>query len=409
MGIGYIGLPLVSAFSKKLRVIGYDTNTLRIKKLQESSIAKNPNVEICDDPTLLMKADFIIICVPTPVTKDKKPDLSAVISAAETASQYMKNGVIVILESTVYPGITDELLVPTLEKTGLKCGLDFKVAYSPERINPGDKLHTLNKMTKVVAGMDKATTKSVASLYKLIVPEVFIARNIKTAEAAKVIENTQRDLNIALVNELAMLFDKIDIDTKDVLDAAVTKWNFVRYSPGLVGGHCIPVDPYYLVHKAKQVGLKTSVISSGRSTNDSMPNYIAKKVISALVDLGKKPKESSILIMGLTYKENVSDVRESPVFSIVKELNKKGIAVFGYDPLVEDIDKDKFDLKIIDTLEKVDKRFDGVIITIAHNTFGKYNLDYLATILSPPNLLFDVRRIFSRNRANKKGFTYLTL
>jgi len=283
-------------------------------------------------------ADFIIICVPTPITKSKEPDLSFVKSATEIVSQNMKKGATVILESTVYPGVTEEIVKPILEESGLKCGQDFKLAYSPERINPGDKEHTINKITKVVAGRDNETTELVAQLYGKITPHIFKAKNIKTAEAAKVIENIQRDLNIALMNELSLMFDKLGLSTKDILEAASTKWNFHPYSPGLVGGHCIPVDPYYLVYKAKELGYHPQVILAGRAINDSMPRHIAEMAIKALNNVGKVIKGSKVLIMGLTYKENVADTRETPVKEIIKELKEYGVDIYGHDPLLNDIE-----------------------------------------------------------------------
>ncbi|GAI32624.1 unnamed protein product, partial [marine sediment metagenome] len=249
----------------------------------------------------------------------------------------------VILESTVYPGVTEEVIKPILEEAGLKCGSDFKIAYSPERINPGDEEHALNKVTKIVSGVDEETTELVAELYRKVTPHIFKARNIRTAEAAKVIENIQRDLNVALVNELAMIFEKMGLSTEDVLDAAATKWNFYRYSPGLVGGHCIPVDPYYLVYKARELGYHSQVILAGRSINDYMPKHIAEMTVRALNEAGKVIKSSRVLVMGLTYKEDVPDIRESPVRGVIKELKEYGIEIYGYDPLLKGADfEDEF-------------------------------------------------------------------
>jgi len=295
IGLGYVGLPLLEAFSRKLKVIGFDINAEKVDKLlsqQPTNSSLNPglltNLTFTTDPKEIGKADFIIICVPTPVTKHKEPDLSYIISASQIAGQNMKKGSIVILESTVYPGVTEEIVKPILEKeSGFRCGKDFRIAYSPERINPGDKEHTPDKITKVVAGMDEETTDLVAELYGKVAPHVFKARDIKTAEAAKVIENIQRDLNIALMNELSLIFEKMGLNTKDVLDAASTKWNFHRYSPGLVGGHCIPVDPYYLVYKARELDYHPQVILAGRAINDSMPKHVAEMTIKALNNVSK--------------------------------------------------------------------------------------------------------------------------
>ena len=337
VGLGYVGLPLAKAFSKHLKVIGYDVDEEKInffaqqKPLQtflEKSFTKNAgekyedNIEFTTDPSKIKQADFVLICVPTPVTKSKEPDLRYVKSAAEIVGKNLKKGAIVILESTVYPGVTEEIIAPILDlenESGLKCGADFKIGYSPERINPGDESHTLDKITKIIAGMDEETTETLAELYGLIT-NVYNAKDIKTAEAAKIIENIQRDLNIALMNELAIIFHKMSLDTKSVLEAASTKWNFHPYTPGLVGGHCIPVDPYYLVYKAKELGYHPQVILAGRAINDYMPKHVAEMAIKGLNEVGKVIKGSKVLIMGLTYKENVADTRESPVREMVKEL-----------------------------------------------------------------------------------------
>ena len=346
VGLGYVGLPLAEAFSKKhLRVIGYDVNVDKIKKLSQHNEC---NIKFTSDPVMIREADFMIICVPTPVAKSKEPDLSYVKSAAELVGKNLKKGAVVVLESTVYPGVMEEIVKPILEeKSGMKCGADFKIGYSPERINPGDKEHTIDKLTKIVAGMDEETTEILAELYGLIT-NVYKAKDIKTAEAAKVIENIQRDLNIALMNELAMIFYKMGLDTKAVLEAASTKWNFHHYSPGLVGGHCIPVDPYYLVYKAKELGYHPQVILAGRAINDYMPKHVAEMAIKGLNEAGKVIKGSKVLIMGLTYKENVPDTRESPVREMVKELREFGVNVYGYDPLLSKEEIEAFGVKALD-------------------------------------------------------------
>ena len=296
VGLGYVGLPLAETFSNHLKTIGFDIDQEKVKRLSESN--NEDNIEFTSDPSKIKQADFVLIAVPTPVTKFKEPDLSFVKSAAKTVGKNLKKGAIVVLESTVYPGVTEEVVKPILEEaSGLKCGADFKIGYSPERINPGDDEHTLNKITKVVAGMDEETTEILADLYGLIT-NVYKAKDIKTAEAAKVIENIQRDLNIALMNELAIIFHKMGLDTKAVLEAASTKWNFHRYSPGLVGGHCIPVDPYYLVYKAKELGYHPQVILAGRAINDYMPKHVAEMAIKGLNEVGKVIKGSKVLIMG---------------------------------------------------------------------------------------------------------------
>lgn len=406
LGLGYVGLPLVQAFSRSLEVIGFDIDGNKVRKLSQSNT--NQNLTFTADPRQLKQADFVIIAVPTPVTKTKEPDLSYVKTAAEITAKNMKKGSIIILESTVYPGVTEEIVKPILEeRSGLRCGVDFKTAYSPERINPGDEEHTIDKITKVVAGMDEETTELVAELYRKIAPDIFKAKDIKTAEASKVIENIQRDLNIALVNELALVFEKMGLNTKDVLEAAATKWNFHRYSPGLVGGHCIPVDPYYLVYKAKELGYHPQVILAGRAINDSMAKYVAEMTIKALNKVGKVIKGSKVLIMGLTFKENVPDVRETPVREMIKELSEYEVKIFGYDPLVDDIE-DNFGIRAVQDMESV-KGIDCVIITVAHAVFDKMGLDDLKKIMSENPILIDVRGVFSKDKAERKGFYYKAL
>jgi len=406
LGLGYVGLSLVEAFSKSLKVIGFDIDSNKVKKLSQSNI--NQNIAFTADPRQLKQADFVIISVPTPVTKTKEPDLSYVKGAAEITAKNMKKGSIVILESTVYPGVTEEIVKPILE-TGsrLKCGEDFKIAYSPERINPGDKEHTIDKISKVVAGMDEETTELVAQLYRKIALDVFIAKDIKTAEASKVIENIQRDLNIALANELALVFEKMGLSIKDVLEAAATKWNFHRYSPGLVGGHCIPVDPYYLVYKAKGLGYHPQVILAGRAINDYMPKHIAEMTIRALNDADKVIKGSEVLIMGLTYKEDVGDTRETPVKEIIKELKEFGVEIYGYDPLLDDIGGE-FGIKVVSNLEEA-PRVDCVILTVAHTTFKGITLNKLKGLMKSNPILIDVRGIFHEGEAKKEGVYYKTL
>jgi len=403
VGLGYVGLPLAQAFSKKFKVIGFDTNSNRIRELIQRDYDQNS--VFTDDAKQICQADFVIIAVPTPVTRSKEPDLSFVKSAAEIIGQNMKKDATVILESTVYPGVTEEIVKPILEKrSGFKCGKDFKIAYSPERINPGDEEHSLGEITKVVAGMDGETTELVARLYSEISPHIFKARDIKTAEAAKVIENIQRDLNIALMNELSHIFGRMGLSTKDVLEAASTKWNFHRYSPGLVGGHCIPVDPYYLVYKAKELGHHPQVILAGRAINDSMPKHVAEMTIKALNNVGKVIKGSKVLIMGLTYKENVADIRETPAREIIRELKEYGIDISGYDPLLNDVERE-FEIKAVQDIEKAPK-FDCVILAVVHEAFKEITLDKLKGIMNASPILIDVRRFFEPIKAAEKGFCY---
>jgi len=405
VGLGYVGLPLAQAFSKSLKVIGFDVDKekLLLKELGENK--DNPNLIFTDSSKEISRADFIIICVPTPVTKSKEPDLSYVKGAARVTGQNMKRGSVVILESTVYPGVTEDIVKPILEnESGLKCGQDFKVAYSPERVNPGDKEHSIDKVTKVVAGMDEKTTELIAELYHRITPHVFRAKNIETAEAAKVIENIQRDLNIALMNELAVIFDKMGLSTKDVLDAAATKWNFQRYYPGLVGGNCIPVVPYYLVYKSRELGYHPQVILAGRAINDSMPKYVAEMTIKALSDTGKAIKGSKVLIMGLAYKENVPDTREAPAKEIMKELKGYGIEIYGYDPLLGDADRE-FNIQTVKNLGEIPK-VDAIILAVAHHAFQEITLGKLKSLMNAGPILIDIRGLFNETEAREKGFYY---
>ena len=405
IGLGYVGLPLAKAFSKHLKVIGYDINEEKIKYLKNDN--NEDNLDYTSDAARIKQADFILICVPTPVTKSKEPDLRYVKSAAELVGKNLKKGAIVVLESTVYPGVTEEIIAPILDlenESGLKCGADFKIGYSPERINPGDEAHALDKITKIVAGIDEETTEILAELYGLIT-NVYKAKDIKTAEAAKVIENIQRDLNIALMNELAIIFHKMHLDTKSVLEAASTKWNFHRYSPGLVGGHCIPVDPYYLVYKAKELGYHPQVILAGRAINDYMPKHVAEMAIKGLNEVGKVIKGSKVLIMGLTYKENVADTRESPVREMLKELKEFGIKIYGYDPLLSREEIEAFGVKALD-LDNLDVKVDCVIVAVAHDKFKKMTLEDVKKFMNDKPVVIDIRGMFDGEEVKKNDFYY---
>jgi len=403
VGLGYVGLPLGEAFSKHLRTIGYRRNQ---KKVDELNRTPGNRIEATTDPAKIKEADFVIIAVPTPVTKAKDPDLEPVISASEVVGKNLKKGVIVILESTVYPGVTEEIMVPILEReSGMKCGKDFFIGYSPERINPGDNEHILKNITKIVAGMDKKSTDALCGLCGLVT-NVYRAPDIKTAEAAKVIENVQRDLNIALMNELSMIFARLGISTDEVLKAAGTKWNFHQYRPGLVGGHCIPVDPYYLVKRAKEVGYHPQVILAGRSINDSMPKYVAEMTVKGLNKVGKVIKGSRVLIMGLTYKEDVKDIRESPVEKMVHELKDYDVEVYGYDPLLSDVVIKHFGAK---PLQKLDKKMDAVIIAVAHSAFREMSVREIRSLMNDHPVLIDVRGMVDYESASKGGMYYRKL
>ncbi len=382
--------------------LGFDIDEKKINKLRD----KCNDLELTSDPSNISKADFVIIAVPTPVKRSKEPDLSYVISASTIVGQNLKKDAIVVLESTVYPGVTEDVIAPILEKeSGLILGRDFKVGYSPERVNPGDKEHTIDKITKIVSGMDEDSTDRLAELYGMITT-VYKTKDIKTAEAAKVIENIQRDLNIALMNELALIFHRMSLDTKAVLDAAATKWNFNRYRPGLVGGHCIPVDPYYLVYKAKELGYHPQVILAGRSINDYMAKHVAQLTIKALNEAGKVINGSKVLIMGLTFKENVSDTRETPVKAVIKELKDFKCEIYGYDPLLTTEEINGFGVKSLHDLSNV--KVDCVIITVLHDEFKKISVHELKEIMTGKPLLVDVPGAFARE-AEKNGFIYRTL
>jgi UDPglucose 6-dehydrogenase/UDP-N-acetyl-D-galactosamine dehydrogenase len=389
VGLGYVGYPLAKAFSEHLPVIGLDISERRLATLRNEG---ERTIELTSDPSTINRADVTIICVPTPITKVKDPDLGPVESAARMVGKHLKRGSIVVLESTVYPGVTEEIVAPILEKeSGLRCGIDFKVGYSPERINPGDTEHTIDKITKIVSGMDEETAEALVLLYGLVTTP-YLAKNIKTAEAAKAIENIQRDLNIALANELTLIFHRMGLDTKEVMDAAGTKWNFVKYNPGMVGGHCIPVDPYYMVFKARELGHNPQVILAGRSTNDSMPKYVAEMAIKGLNEAGKAVKGSKVLIMGLTYKENVPDVRESPITGLVDVLKEYRAELYGYDPLLTNEDIERFG---VTALTELPEGMDCVIIATAHDCFREMSIQDVGALMGRDPVLIDVKGIYS--------------
>jgi UDP-N-acetyl-D-galactosamine dehydrogenase len=401
VGLGYVGYPLAEAFSHHIRTIGYDVDARKIQ-----AIGRDPQnrIIVTSDPNLIGEADFVLICVPTPVTIFKDPDLSFVVSAATVVGDHLRKNAVVVLESTVYPGVTEDIVKPILEKrSGYSCGKDFFIGYSPERINPGDRDHTLGKITKVVAGMDAQTTERLCKLYGLITT-VFPAKDIPTAEAAKVIENIQRDLNIALMNELAIIFHRMGLDSKAILDAASTKWNFMRFHPGLVGGHCIPVDPYYLVHKARELEYHPQVILAGRAINDSMPRYVAELTLRGLIQAGKVVKNSHCLVMGLTYKENVPDTRESPTRDVIRELTEYGIICYGYDPLLSPEEIRRFKVEPLLSLD-TPERFDSVVIAVAHNGIHSFQLEDVLRLCTGIPVIMDVKGIFFP----KEGIVYRTL
>ncbi len=407
IGLGYVGLPLAVEFAKQYDVLGFDTNSEKIKELK-NGIDRTKEVspeelaassmKYTEDPQEIKSCDFIIIAVPTPVTESKIPDLAPLIGASTIAGQHLQKGSTVVYESTVYPGATEEECIPLLEKySGLQCGTDFMVGYSPERINPGDKEHTLTKITKVVSGMSPESLELIADVYGSIIEAgVFKASSIKVAEAAKVIENTQRDLNIALMNELALIFEKMGIRTKEVLEAAGTKWNFLGFTPGLVGGHCIGVDPYYLTHKAMSLGYHPAMILAGRRINDSMGRLVGEKTIRLLVAAGKHIRTSRVLLLGFTFKENVPDVRNTKIIDIIEELRQWDCHLDIYDP-VADIEDAQEEYNITFISSPSTQSYDAIILAVGHEVFleqGYRHLTNYLDITSNPGVFIDVRSCF---------------
>jgi len=419
IGLGYVGLPVAVAFAKHFSVIGFDINPTRIEELKKGidrtgEVNKedilNPNIVYTSNENDLQKADIFIVTVPTPTDKYKNPDLRFLKSASQIVGKNMKKGAVVVYESTVFPGCTEEICVPILEKeSGLKWKEDFFVGYSPERINPGDKKHTLENIVKVVAGDTPQTAKLLAELYgKVVKAGIHIAPSIKVAEAAKVIENTQRDINIALMNELAMLFDHLGIDTRDVLEAAGTKWNFLKFEPGLVGGHCIPEDPYYLAYKAREIGFHPELILAGRRINDYTPQFIAQKVVKLLIKAGKVVQNSKVLIMGITFKENVPDVRNSKVVDLIKELEEYGIQVSVYDPIANpDEVKKYYGIDLVEDFKK-NAPYDGIIVAVKHKGFLDLKVEHFKGLLKDNSVLVDIKGIYPKTEFEKE-FLYWRL
>jgi len=415
IGLGYVGLPIALAFAKKVSVIGFDINRKRVDMMKKGidPSAELPESEFKDSDILftdsledLKKASFYIVAVPTPVDNSNKPDLTPVIKASESIGKVLKKGDYVVYESTVYPGCTEEDCVPVLEKlSGLKMGKDFKVGFSPERINPGDKEHTITSILKIVSGNDAEALDTIANVYSIIVkPGVHRAPSIKVAEAAKIIENTQRDVNIALMNELSIIFNKMNINTYDVLEASGTKWNFLKFSPGLVGGHCIGVDPYYLIHKAEALGYHTHVINSGRYVNDSMGFYVAKNTVKKILATGKDISKAKVLVMGATFKENVTDIRNSRIADVVKELKSFFVTVDVSDPYADSHElKEEYGFELV---KEPAKDYDAVIIAVNHKPYLSLTEDYFSSILTKQGVIADVKGIY-RNKIKK--FTYWSL
>ena len=424
VGLGYVGLPLAHAFAKHFDVVGFDVNTSKVELIKQGidptgevppGGLKEVQIEFTDSPSALKGCRFIVVAVPTPVDRNKRPDLTPLILSSEAVGKYMPKDSIIVYESTVYPGVTEEECVPLLEKySGMEFDKDFKVGYSPERINPGDLIHRLETIVKIVSGCDAETLEVVAKVYETIIEAgVHRAASIKVAEAAKVIENTQRDLNIALMNELAIIFHKLGIDTLDVLKAAGTKWNFLKFFPGLVGGHCIGVDPYYLTYKAQEVGYHPQVILAGRQINDGMGKFVAEQTVKQLIRLGKPVRDSRVLILGLTFKENVGDIRNTKVVDIVEELEDYGIESFIYEPLARPKEvKEEYGLDIVTELSNDLPTFDAIILAVAHDKFKEISLKELAILCSRGEespLLIDIKGFFDSAEATHAGFRYWRL
>lgn len=423
VGLGYVGMPIAVAFAKKVNVIGFDVNSDKVNtyingidptKEVGDEVIKNTTVEFTSDEKMLKSALFHIVAVPTPVNADYTPDLTPVISASTVVGRNLAKGSIVVFESTVYPGVTEEICVPILEKeSGLRCGIDFKVGYSPERINPGDKEHRLETIVKVVSGMDDDSLAQIAEVYSLVVDAgVHRAESIKVAEAAKVIENSQRDINIAFMNELSIIFNKMGIDTNAVLRAAGTKWNFLKFFPGLVGGHCIGVDPYYLTYKAEQLGYHSQVILAGRRINDGMGKYVAESLIKSLIKADVNVQSAKVAILGLTFKENCPDTRNTKVIDIVNELNEYGIHPVIVDP-VADKEEAKHEYGVsLSGIEDV-KNMDAVIIAVSHNEFKNIDSDMLDSFYRSKDrskrVLFDIKGLMDRNQMLAQGYKFWRL
>lgn len=422
VGLGYVGLPLAAAFGQRVDVIGFDISSEKIAQLRAGRDATGElsqadlaatRIDYTDDPARLAEASFLIVTVPTPIDDHKKPDLTPIESASRCIGRYLTVGAIVVYESTVYPGVTEDLCVPILEQeSGLRCGVDFKVGYSPERINPGDKVHTVDKIIKVVSGQDQETLDTVAQVYEMVVTAgVHRASSIKVAEAAKVIENTQRDLNIALMNELAIIFNRLGIPTRDVLEAAGTKWNFLKFTPGLVGGHCIGVDPYYLTYKAEEVGYHPQVILAGRRINDGMGKYIADTTIKQLIRADKAVKGARVLVLGLTFKENVPDIRNTRVIDIIHELREFQVEVLVHDPVADSTEAHhEYGIKL-QSLEEIGP-VDGVVLAVAHDAFIGMSGARFRQLCCNGNgcgVLVDVKGLLSGAQISESGLSYWAL
>ena len=423
VGLGYVGMPIAVAFSEKVSVIGYDLNREKIALYQSgvdptrevgSAVISSCSVQFTDDEARLKDAGFVIVAVPTPVNPDHTPNLEPVMQASRTVGKNLAPGSIVVYESTVYPGVTEEICVPILEQaSGMTCGKDFKVGYSPERINPGDSSHRLSTITKIVSGMDEETLQEVAAVYGLVVKAgVYRAGSIRVAEAAKVIENSQRDINIAFMNELSVIFHMMDIDTKEVLKAAGTKWHFLPFTPGLVGGHCIGVDPYYLTYKAEQLGYRSQVILAGRRINDGMGTFVAQQTVKQLIAAGVDIHSARIGILGLTFKENCPDIRNSKIIDIIRELREYGLDPLIADPLADPAEaKREYGLTLADHSAYQD--LDGLIVAVGHTSYASLSPEEIGHMLRPApdgcKIVTDIKGLYDKSAMEAAGFRYWRL
>ena len=420
IGLGYVGLPLAVAFAKKIEVIGFDVNKAKVEKYKSgidvtkevgNQAIKETTLLFTSDEEVLKQAKFHIVAVPTPVKSDHTPDLSPVEGASRILGRNLTKGSIIVYESTVYPGVTEEVCVPILEQeSGLKCGVDFKIGYSPERINPSDKVHVLSNIIKIVSGMDEETLDDIARTYELVaLAGVHRAPSIKVAEAAKVIENSQRDINIAFMNELSIIFHKMGIDTKAVLEAAGTKWNFMKFTPGLVGGHCIGVDPYYLTYKAEQMGYHSKIILSGRTNNDDMGKYIAENIVKQLIKAETPIAHAKVAIFGFTFKENCQDTRNTKVIDIINELKEFGVSTIIADPVADKEEaKREYGVDILD-LDDV-KDIDAVVVCVSHKEFADMDKSYYDSLFGDKKkILFDIKGMYDKDEFEKGDYLYWRL
>ncbi len=420
VGLGYVGMPIAVAFAKKVDVVGFDLNEKKIELYKNGidptnevgdEAIKNTTVEFTADETKLKEAKFHIVAVPTPVNDDHTPDLSPVEGASEILGRNLTKGSIVVFESTVYPGVTEDVCIPILEReSGLKCGVDFKIGYSPERINPGDKVHRLETIMKIVSGMDEESLDVIAKVYELVVEAgVHRAESIKVAEAAKVIENSQRDINIAFMNELSIIFNKMGIDTQSVLKAAGTKWNFLNFYPGLVGGHCIGVDPYYLTYKAEMMGYHSQIILSGRRINDDMGKYVAENIVKKLISADKNVKNAKVAILGFTFKENCPDTRNTKIIDIVNELGEYGITPVIADPQADADEAERlYGIKFADIKDINDA--DAVVLAVAHDCFKELGMDNIDKLYGEgEKIMIDIKGLLDRKAYENAGYSYWRL